>query len=196
MMATVISSFCTSLDGFVARPDDSVGPLFDWHHSGDVEVRPSGYPLTLRVSEASARHWREMIERRGAFVCGRRLFDHTRGWGGRPPLGVPTFVVSHRPPPEDWPARTEAPYTFVGDLESAVAKAAAAAGEGTVSVAGVNLAQQCLRAGLLDEVWMDLVPVLLGEGIRYLDGVGEVRLSDPTIVEGTGVTHLRYRVER
>lgn len=125
-----------------------------------------------------------------------RLFDHTRGWGGRPPLGVPTFVVSHRPPPEDWPARTEAPYTFVGDLESAVAKATAVAGEGIVSVSGANLAQQCLRAGLLDEVWMDLVPVLLGEGIRYLDDVNEVRLSDPTIINGAKVTHLRYRVER
>ena len=196
-MATVISSFCTSLDGFIARPDDSVGPLFDWHHSGDVEVLPPGYPLELRVSEPSARHWREMIERRGAFVCGRRLFDYTRGWGGRPPMGVPTYVVSHRPAPADWPpADAEAPYTFVGDLGAAVAQAATVAGEGIVSVAGAGIARQCLRAGLLDEIWMDLVPVLLGEGVRYLGGLGDVTLSTPTVIEGAGVTHLRYRVER
>jgi dihydrofolate reductase len=193
-MATVISSFATSLDGFIADPADDVGPLFDWHHSGDVEVRPPGYPLVFRTSEASARHWREVIDRIGAMVCGRRLFDHTKGWGGNPPMGVPTFVVSHRPPPQDWPPRPDAPFTFVGDLASAVERAKAAAGEGVVSVAGANVAQQCLNAGLLDEVWIDLVPVVLGKGIRYLDNLNPAALETPRIIEGDGVTHLRYRV--
>jgi dihydrofolate reductase len=190
-MATVISSFSTSLDGFIALPDDGIGPLFDWHHSGDVVVKPPGYPLTFHVSEGSARHWREVIDRAGAFVTGRRLFDYTKGWGGSSPMGVPTFVLTHSPPPEDW--SPDVPYTFVGDLETAVAQAKEAAGEGVVSVAGANVVQQCLRAGLLDEVWLDLVPVLLGEGIRYFDDLS-LPLSNPQVIEGEGVTHLRYRV--
>jgi dihydrofolate reductase len=194
-MATVISSFATSLDGFIADPSDGIGPLFDWHHSGDVETRPPGYPLVFRTSEASARHWREVIDRAGAMVCGRRLFDHTKGWGGKPPMGVPTFVVSHRTPPEEWPPFAGAPFTFVTDLADAVARAKEAAGDRVVSVAGANVAQQCLNAGLLDEVWIDLVPVVLGEGIRYLDHLEPAALATPRIIEGDGVTHLRYRVD-
>lgn len=193
-MATVISSFATSLDGFIAEPDDGIGPLFDWHHSGDVEVRPPGYPLVFRTSAASALHWREVIDRAGAMVCGRRLFDHTRGWGGNPPMGVPVFVVSHRPPPDDWPPRPGAPFTFAGGLADAVEQAKAAAGEGVVSVAGADVAQQCLNAGLVDEVWIDLVPVLLGQGTRYFDDLNPATLETPRIIEGDGVTHLRYRV--
>lgn len=196
-MATVIANFSTSLDGFIARPDDAIGPLFDWHHSGDVEVRPPGYPLLFRTSAASARHWREVIGRSRAMVCGRRLFDHTRGWGGNPPMGVPTFVLSHRPPPEDWPPSPDAPFTFVEEgLEAAVTLAKAAAGDGVVGVAGANVAQQCLDAGLLDEVWLDLVPVLLGKGIRYFDDVRPAALEILSIIEGEGVTHLRYAVKR
>jgi dihydrofolate reductase len=194
---TVITTFSTSLDGFIADPDDDVGPLFDWHSAGDVEVRPAGYPLSLRMSEGSARHWQEMTDRAGAFVCGRRLFDHTNGWGGTPPLGMPTFVVSHRPPPENWPPHPDAPYTFVTDgLESAITQAKAVAGDRVVSVAGANLAQQALKLGLVDEVWLDLVPVLLGKGIRYFDDAGQVMLEDPQVIEGIRATHLRYRVRR
>jgi dihydrofolate reductase len=196
-MATVISSFSTSLDGFIADPADEVGPLFDWYSSGDVEVRPPGYPMVWHLSEGSARHWQELIDRAGAMVCGRRLFDHTRGWGGNPPLGVPTFVVSHRPPPSDWPPRPDAPFTFVtSGLAAAVDQAkAVAGGDRIVSVAGANVAQQCLNAGLLDEVWIELVPVFLGKGIRYFDNVAPAALESPRIIEGDGVTHLRYRVK-
>ncbi|MFD9888943.1 dihydrofolate reductase family protein [Amycolatopsis sp. NPDC059027] len=195
---TVMTSFCMSLDGFVARPDDSVGPLFDWHTNGDVPVRPPGYRLGFRMSAASARYWEELIAtmRDGAMVCGRRIFDHTKGWGGVAPLGVPAFVVTHRPPPQDWPPTPEARFTFVHDgVESAVAQAKAA-GDGTVSVAGPNIAQQCLNAQLLDEVRIDLVPVLLGNGIRYFEKMDTdiAEFDRVEVVEGTGVTHLRYRV--
>lgn len=195
-MARVVSQFSTSLDGFIAYANDDVGPLIDWYNSGDVEVKPAGYPITFRMSEASARYWHEVADVEGAFVCGRRIFDHTHGWGGNPPNGVPTFVVTHRPPPEDWPPRPDAPFTFVDGLESALEQAKAVAGDHDVGVAGADIAQQCLNAGLLDELRIDLVPVLLGQGIRYLDNLDDagVKLEGPRVVEGVGVTHLRYQV--
>lgn len=193
-MGIVFASFSTSLDGFVADPDGDVGPLFDWYRNGDVEVRPAGYPITFRMSAASAAYWDE-VSTEGAFVCGRRLFDFTRGWGGRPPNASPTFVVTHRPPPPDWPPLPDAPFTFVDSLDAAMAGARAVAGDGDIGVAGADLAQQCLAAGLLDEVRVDLVPVLLGRGIRYFGALPDtVLLDDPQVVEGTRVTHLRYRV--
>ena len=197
-MNTVISTFSMSLDGFIAGPADDVGPLFDWYNAGDVEFRTESPPWRIRLTEASARHWQEVTDRAGAIVCGRRLFDHTRGWAGTPPLGVPAFVVSHRPPPPDWPPRPDAPFTFVGSgVEEAVERAKAAAGEGRfVSVAGPNIAQQCLNAGLLDEVWIDLVPVFLGKGIRYFTDVAPGLLENPEVIEGDRVTHLKYRVRR
>jgi dihydrofolate reductase len=197
-MPSVVASFCMSLDGFVADPDGNVGPLFDWHHNGDVEVVPPGYPLRFRMSKASAQYWEELIEQAkgGAIVAGRAIFDYTSGWGGNSPMGGPVFVVTHRPPPENWPTETTVPYTFVHDgVESAV-RQAKAAGDGGVGVAGPNIAQQCLNLGLLDEVRVDLVPVFLGTGIRYFDNIENtgVRLDRVQVVEGDGVTHLQYRV--
>ena len=195
-MGVVFSSFSMSLDGFIADPDDQVGPLFDWYFNGDVEITPPGYPITFRMSAASAEYWRQN-DTEGAFVCGRRLFDYTSGWGGRPPGGSPTFVVTHRPPPAEWPPIPDAPFTFVTEgVDHAVDLARAVAGEGDVGVAGPDIAQQCLNHGLLDEVRFDLVPVFLSRGIRYFDGVDNdaIRLELLQIVEGDGVTHMRYRV--
>ena len=193
---TVIASFCMSLDGFVARPDDSVGPLFDWYQSGDVEVPMAGYPIKFHVSPASAAYLRPFLEsvRGGAFVCGRRVFDYTHGWGGNPPGGGRAFVVTHRPPPS-WSPENLAPFTFVSDVASAVSQARAA-GNGTVGVSGPSIAQQCLALGLLDEVRIDLVPVFLGEGVRYFSGLDSRfgLLERVEVVAGDGVTHLRYRV--
>lgn len=196
---TVSASFCMSLDGFVARPDNSVGPLFDWYTSGDVEIPMAGYPITFKVSAASADYLRDQIAfaRGSVFVCGRRVFDHTGGWGGNPPGGGRAFVVTHREPPADWPAERLKPFTFVRDgVASAIAQAKAA-GNGDVSVSGPSIAQQCLNAGLLDEVRIDLVPVLFGDGIRYFDKIktDQADLVRVEVVEGVGVTHLRYRVD-
>jgi dihydrofolate reductase len=195
-MATVIAEMSMSVDGFVADPFDEVGPLFDWYGNGDVEV-PTAQPerWTFRTSEASARYLRESLQRTGAIVAGRRLFDVAGGWGGTHPWGVPVFVVTHSLP-EGWP-REDAPFTFVTDgLERAVARAKATAGEGWVGVAGPNVAQQCLDARLLDEVRINLVPVLLGEGIRFFGNLSNapLALEGPNVIEGIGVTHLRYRV--
>jgi len=193
---TVVASFCMSLDGFVARPDDSVGPLFDWYQSGDVEVPMAGYPIDFHVSPASASYLRAFLEpvRGGAFVCGRRVFDYTHGWGGNPPGGGRAFVVTHRPPPS-WSSENLAPFTFVSDVASAVSQARAA-GNGTVGVSGPSIARQCLALGLLDEVRIDLVPVFLGEGVRCFSGLDSRfgLLERVEVVAGEGVTHLRYRV--
>jgi dihydrofolate reductase len=199
-MAVVISEMSMSLDGFVADPADQVGPLFDWYANGEVEV-PTAVPerWTFRTSEASAAYLRESMGRIGALVAGRRLFDIGR-WGEHGhPYGVPVFVVTHDVP-QGWP-REDAPLpiTFVTDgVEHAVAQAKTTAGEGWVGVAGPNIAQQCLDAGLLDEVRINLVPVLLGKGIRYFDNLSNApfALEDPRVIQGTGVTHLIYRVAR
>jgi dihydrofolate reductase len=194
---TVAASFCMSLDGFVARPDDSVGPLFDWYTAGDVEVPMVGYPIEFHVAPASAEYLRAFLARTAgsAFVCGRRVFDHTHGWGGRPPGGGKAFVVTHRPPPADWPAANLAPFTFVPDVASAIEQAKTA-GHGDVGVSGPAIAQQCLNLGLLTELAIDLVPVFLGQGVRYFENLdtGKAELERVEVVEGDGVTHLRYLV--
>src|SRR6266536_5044765 len=172
-MSPVVSSFSMSLDGFVADPDGHVGPLFDWYFNGDVKVDTPGLPLNFRMSKASAQYWDELTEAAegGAIVAGRGMFDYTNGWGGNSPMGSPVFVVTHRPPPRDWPADTAVPFTFVHDgVESAV-RQAKAAGNGGVGVTGPNMAQQCLNLGLLGDVRIDLVPVFLGKGIRYFDNI-------------------------
>ncbi|MGH2637004.1 MAG: dihydrofolate reductase family protein [Actinomycetota bacterium] len=199
-MAWVVAEMSMSLDGFVADPSDEVGPLFDWYGNGEVET-PSADPerWTFRTSEASARYLRDSLESIGALVAGRRLFD-VGGWGetGQPFGEIPVFVVTHAVP-EGWPREDRPMITFVTDgVESAVEQARAAAGDGWVGVGGANVAKQCLDLGLLDEVRINLVPVLLGEGIRYFGDLSSVpvTLEDPEVIEGTRVTHLIYRVRR
>jgi len=107
------------------------------------------------------------------------------------------FVVTHTVP-EGWP-REDAPFTFVTDgPESAVRQAQAVAGDKVVAVATPTITQQLLDAGLLDEIAVNLVPVLLGEGIRFFDNLAgsPVKLEGPTVIEGTDVTHLHYRVRK
>jgi dihydrofolate reductase len=111
-------------------------------------------------------------------------------------MGRPVVVVTHSVP-EGWP-REHAPFAFVTDgIESAIEQASALAGDKAVGVNGGTIARQCLNAGLLDEIWVDLVPVLLGGGTPFFDQLNgaPVELEGPTsVVQGTDVTHLRYRV--
>jgi len=109
-------------------------------------------------------------------------------------LGVPVFVLSHSVP-QKW-VYEGSPFTFVTDgLESAVAQAKAVAGDKDVGVIGANLVQQCIRSGLLDEIHLDLVPVLLGDGVRLFDQTAEpIELESTQVIEGAGVTHLTFRV--
>ena len=197
-MSKVIAIMSMSLDGFVADPNDGVGEVFDWYmSSGDVEFHTGGSdPMTFHVSEPSARHLRELWSELGAVLTGRRTFDKAGGWGGNHAWG-PAFVVTHEIP-DGWP-RPDSTVHFVTDgLESAVKQAKAAAGGKSVAVHGADTIQQLLNAGLLDEISVDVAAVLLGSGIRLFDGlVGTpARLGDPTVIQGVGVTHLRYPVRR
>jgi dihydrofolate reductase len=196
-VATVVAELSMSLDGFVADPADAVGPLFDWYYNGDVTVPMPDPRWILRTSAASAAHLRDTIANAGALVCGRRLFDYAKGWGGNHPTGVPVFVVTHSVP-AGWP-RQDAPFTFVtAGVDSALDQARIAAGEKVVTVASPNIAQQYLNSGLLDEVRVCLVPVLFGRGIRFFDNLtnGPIDLDGPTVIEGDRVTHLSFRVRK
>jgi dihydrofolate reductase len=196
-VGTVVSSASMSLDGYVALPDDQPGPLFDWYDAGDVEVRTAREDLTFHLTPASAEHWTRWVGSLGALVVGRRLFDLTDGWAGRHPLGVPVVVVTHRPP-EDWPHA--GPSTeFRADVTAAVARAQELAGGAAVGVAAGTIASQCLDLDLLDEVAIDLVPVVLGAGRPYFTDVahGPTLLGEPTTtVHGDRVTHLVFPVPR
>ena len=155
-----------------------------------------GTGLLFKVSRASARLLQAVWDTVGASVTGRRAFDVANAWGGNPPLGVPTFVVTHDPP-QAWAHKKDSPYIFVTDgVESAIRQARAAAGGKNVAVGGSTIVQQCLKAGFLDEIRIELVPVLLGAGIRLFDNLGEapIHLEHTGIVEGIGVTHLQFRV--
>ena len=110
-------------------------------------------------------------------------------------MGVPTFVVTHTVP-QEW-VYEGSPFTFVTDgVESAVEQAKAVAGDKDVAVGAASIVQQCIRAGLLDEIHIDLVHVLLGEGVRLFDhlGTGSIELERTRVVEAPGVTHLTFRV--
>ena len=198
-MTKVYTGASMSLDGYIAGPAETgFEHLFKWYGNGEVEVPTTHPEMTLRMTPASAAHFRNLIDMTGALVVGRKLFDSTDAWGGNHPMGRPVVVVTHSVP-EGWP-RDDAPFTFVTDgIERAVEQAKALAGDKAVGVNGGTIARQCLEAGLLDEIWVDLVPVLLGGGTPFFDQVkgAPVELEGPlSVVQGTDVTHLRYRVRR
>jgi dihydrofolate reductase len=110
-------------------------------------------------------------------------------------LDVPVFVVSSSVP-QEW-VYEGSPFRFVTDgLESALEQAKAVAGDKDVGVGAASIVQQCIRAGFLDEIHLDLVPVLLGGGVSLFDhlGTGPIDLERTRVIEGAGVTHLTFRV--
>jgi dihydrofolate reductase len=193
-MGAIVVVATMSLDGFIARPDDSVGPLFDWMGNGDVEVVAGDEQRPFRTTRASADWIRDSWGRTGVQVIGRHLFDHTHGWNGRPPAGDHVVVVTHAAP-TDWPF-PDAPFTFVTTgVSDAVARAKELAGDRDVGVAAGDVGGQVLAAGLADEVEISLVPVVLGSGKRFFGAAPELLLDDPYLtVAGDRVTHLRYRI--
>jgi dihydrofolate reductase len=197
----VVFGNSVSLDGFVAGPND--GPdnglgdggarLFEWYSNGDTEIPLQGTDMVFKVSRASAEMLQEEWSKIGAMVAGRRMFDIAHAWGGNPPGGGPCFIVTHNPP-QEW-LKPDSPFTFVTDgVESAVRQAKQAAGDKDVAISSASIAQQCLRAGLLDEINLDLAPVILGGGVRLLDNLEHIDLEIVRVIEGKDVTHLKYRV--
>jgi dihydrofolate reductase len=185
-MAKVVLFMAMSLDGFIAGPEDSMTEpagregerLFAWSDGGTAARAVHGeYNAT------------------GAVLSGRRTYDLVNGWSGDHHDGVPMFILTHKPPltvPEG-----KGTYTFVTDgVESAVAQAKAAAADKEVLLHGADIAQQCLRLGLLDEMVIHLIPVLLGEGRRLFEHLGSehVELKLVHLREAPQATHLRYRV--
>ena len=197
-MATVGAGFSMSLDGFIAGPNDDTQQVFAWMFRGDRDVRVTigEEELDLKLTEEGAGQREDMARSIGAIVSGRRLFDVAGAWGGKHPLDVPIVVLTHHPP-QEWVEKSDSPFTFITDgVESAVATAKEIAGEKNVGVGGADVARQCLKLGLLDEIGIDLVPVLLGSGVRLFErlGIEPLELEIIGVTEDIGVTHLRYRV--
>ena len=199
-MSTVVLHNVVSLDGFVADLHDDPGPLFDWYFNGDQPLTAQDMddpaPGGLRVSATSYAYVRPMWDAIGCTVIGRHLFDLTNGWEGRPPAGDPVVGVSHRPKPEGW--HPEASYHFVDDVTAAISTARELAGDRVVAVAAGDVGGQALALGLVDEVAMDLAPVVLGTGKRVFGPVDTTHLlEDPhVVIQGDRVLHLRFRVRR
>ncbi len=203
-MGTVFMHNVVSVDGFIADGNDDVGPLHDWYFKGDIpitegghqEYEHSGAGSGFKVSSASAEYVRPMWEGIGAIVMGRNLFDLVNGWEGQPPAGDHVVVVSHRPKPEGW--HPEASYHFFDNVTAAIAKAQELAGERNVAVNAGDVGGQIFAAGLVDEVAMDVVPVVFGSGKRYFGSIdGQHLLEDPHVnIQGDRVLHLRFKVRR
>ncbi len=197
-MSKVVMHNVVSVDGFIADDHDEVGPLFEWYFNGDQPLTAQDVadpsPGGMAISRTSFGYVRPLWDSLGAMVIGRHLFDITNGWEGRPPAGEHVVVVSHRPKPEGW--HPEAAYHFVDDPAAAVSKAKELAGDRTVAIAAGNVGGQCLALGLVDEVAMDIAPVVFGSGKRYFGPVaGQHLLEDPhVVIQGDRVLHLAFKV--
>jgi dihydrofolate reductase len=198
-MGNVVVDLTMSLDGFIAGSDDSPDlplgrggeRLFTWMSAGPESNRVERRLAPPDPSKVVMDEW---MTEYGAIVSGRRTFDIAGGWKDEHPLDVPIFVVTHQVPTHgNWSPRV----SFVTDgIERALELAQKAAGDLKVSVCAANIAQQLLRAGMLDEIQVNVVPLLLGSGVRLFDHLGRnsITLEQVRVIESEGVTHLRYRV--
>ncbi len=193
-MCASVLCFSVSLDGYIAGPNDKPGNpggdgfarLHEWFApSGGEFLRPSG-PAGELFDEMMAV---------GAVLTGRRTAEQANHWGGDI-HGVPIFVLSHRPP--DPSVATYPLVTYVSEgIVSAMAQAKAAAGGRTVMVHGAHTAQRALAEGVVDELQIDLIPVLFGAGRRLFDVLpSRVELEIARVIDTPEATHIRYRVRR
>jgi dihydrofolate reductase len=193
-MGKVIVELSISLDGYIARLDGRTDEVHAWYNLGEIEVKMPNNDLTFKLDPVSAEVVRETFQL-GANVTGRHTFDDAQAWGGKDPLGIPSFIVTHSIP-EEWSGKNS-PFIFVTDgVANAISQAKLAAGEKPIGVAGADIAQQCFQLGLIDEIQLHLVPVLLGEGIRLFDNLGKtpIEFERIRVVEAPNVTHLYFRV--
>lgn len=195
-MGKVIAEQSVSLDGFSAGPNVAVGNglgdggerLHEWMFPADGAAG----------SSAEARE--ETFGTSGAVVMGRRMFDvGLEPWGDDPPFHMPVFVVTHR---AGTPLAKQGGTTYhfvTGGIQPALERARAAAGEKDVTVlGGADVIQQFVKAGLVDELRVHLVPVLLGDGTRLFERMGpeHIELECTRVIGASGVTHLTYRVAK
>jgi dihydrofolate reductase len=200
-MGRVLVGLSMSLDGFIAGPNDGPGNplgdggarLFDWWSAGSERPGPDD---RFKPPARSRGVVAEMFSC-GAIITGRRTFDIAGGWGGHHPLGAPFFLLTHEAPEHHVGPGSDGIVVSDG-IESALEKARAVAAGRDVAVCAADVAQQYLAAGLLDELHIDLVPVLLGSGVPLFANIGDRRpeLECTRVVESDRVTHLRYRVLR
>lgn len=211
-MAKLRFQISISLDGFVAGPNQSeehpLGEGGEALHEWAFKLAAWRKPHGREGGEvnASTPIMEEALAGVGATIMGRNMFGGGPGpwgedpwegwWGDEPPFHAPVFVLTHHPR-EPLEMKGGTTFTFVTDgIESALAQAKEAAGGEDVSLGGgASVAQQYLAAGLLDELQLNVVPMLLGSGTRLFDGpTAGVALEQIQVVEAPGVTHLRYRV--
>lgn len=195
-MSKVIAGFSMSLDGFVAGPGDRVDEVFKWYSVGDASVTVSSGDQEFTMSREGAEHVEKGAQGAGVLVTARRTFDLAHAWGGKHPMNVPVVVVTHEVPSE-WASKKDTPFTFVTEgMEVAIRKAREIAGQKAVVVGAPSVLQQCIQLGLLDEISIDLAPVVLGGGVRLFDQIGTEPLElEIASVSGTrAVTHITYRI--
>ena len=211
-MSSVTCQISISLDGFVAGPNQSL----------ENPIGEGGMRLHQWVFETAS--WREqqgeeggaggvdsevadeVVRNIGAYVMGRKMFGGGGGpwdrswtgwWGDEPPYHVPVFVLTHHPR-DPLSMRGGTTFTFVTEgIEPALEQARSAAGEKDVAIAGgASTVRQYLAAGMLDELYLHIVPVILGAGERLLESVGNPTLQPVKVIASPAVTHVKYRIVR
>ena len=211
-MSSVTCQISISLDGFVAGPNQSIeNPLGEgglrlhqWVFETASWREQHGQAGGARNADSEVLE--EVVQNVGAYIMGRKMFgggsgpwDHTwmGWWGDEPPYHVPVFVLTHHPR-EPLTMRGGTTFTFVTEgFESALEQARSAAGGKDVSIAGgAHTVQQYLAAGMLDELYLHIVPVVLGAGERLLENVGDPSLVPVKVIASPTVTHVKYRVVR
>jgi dihydrofolate reductase len=208
-MTSVISNLSISLDGYVAGPNQSIDNplgeqglrLHEWMFAsaGFYRLFDEEGGEESPDSDLITRDWNRI----GAHIMGRNMFAPGRGewdmewrgwWGEVPPYHAPVFVLSHYPR-EPLPMDGGTTFTFVtGGIDDALKRARAAAGERDVSIGGgASTVRQYLKAGLIDELTLHIVPITLGAGERLFDDVGDVKLRPTEVLASPAVTHIAYR---
>jgi dihydrofolate reductase len=198
-MSKVVASITTSVDGYVAGPDDRPGKglgeggerLHYWVFGGPwtYDNPPEGEP-----TGEDAEWLQEVMAGLGASVCGRGMYEAAGHWGDENPFGVPVFVVTHRP--EEEPPGGH--FAFVSGVEEAIARAREAAGDKTVSIGGgADVIRQALEAGLVDQLTIVVAPLILGGGKRLFEGFDRsIDLEHVGIRQSRYATFIDYRVIR
>ena len=192
-MGKVVLAFSMSLDGFVAGPevskDNAMGVGGDRLHKWMFQGGPES-SIDLGMA-------RELLAKVGAVILGKRTFDVGLQHWNDTPYPVPSFVVTHEK--RDKEEMKSAAFTFVSDgISSAVKQAKAAADGKVIIVMGANVAQQLMKEGLADEIYIQLVPVLLGSGIRLFEhfGTAPIELTCDRAVNSPHITHLKFKIAK